>query len=119
VLDAGCGPGTITLGLSRKVAPGQVVEIDTEDSQFTNAREEAQRAGLNVEFRKASVHELPFPPRSFDAVFSHALLEHISDVDAALAEMRRVLKPGGLIGLRAGIWAESSLTQSPKGRPTG
>jgi ubiquinone/menaquinone biosynthesis C-methylase UbiE len=102
VLDAGCGPGAITLGLARRVAPGNVLGIDIEDLQFGNARERAQREALNVEFRKASVYELAFPDRSFDAVFSHALLEHLSDPGAALAELRRVLKPGGLIGLRAG-----------------
>ncbi len=102
VLDAGCGPGTITLGLARKVAPGLVIGIDVEDSQFAKALEQAEREGLNIQFRKASVYEVPFPDHSFDAVFSHALLEHLSDPVAALTELRRVLKPGGLIGLRAG-----------------
>ena len=102
VLDAGCGPGTITLGLAGAVAPGQVVGIDIEDSQFGAAREEALRQRLDIEFHKASVYALPFPEASFDAVFSHALLEHLGDPGAAIAEMRRVLKPGGLIGLRAG-----------------
>ncbi len=101
VLDAGCGPGTITLGLARRVAPGHVTGIDTEDLQFANARERAQCEGLDIEFRKASVYELPFQDGFFDAVFSHALLEHLSDPDGALAEMRRVLKPGGFVGLRA------------------
>jgi ubiquinone/menaquinone biosynthesis C-methylase UbiE len=102
VLDAGCGPGTITLGLAQRVAPGKAVGIDVEDLQFGKARAEAQRRSLNVEFRKASVYELPFQDHFFDAVFSHALLEHLSDPGAALTEMRRVLKPRGLIGLRAG-----------------
>jgi len=102
LLDAGCGPGSITLGLACKVAPGQVIGIDVEDSQFSASREEARREGLKMEFRKASVYELPFEDRSFDAVFSHALLEHLSDPAAAIAEFRRVLKPGGVIGLRAG-----------------
>jgi len=102
VLDAGCGPGTITLGLARKVATGFVTGIDVEDSQFAKSREQAEREGLNVEFRKASVYQLPFQDECFDAVFSHALLEHLSDPRAALAELRRVLKPGGLIGVRAG-----------------
>jgi len=105
VLDAGCGPGTITLGLARKVAPGAVIGIDIEDSQFARVREQAEREGLDVEFRKASVYQLPFDDSSFDAVFSHALLEHLSDPGLALVELRRVLKPGGLVGLRAGDMA--------------
>lgn len=102
VLDVGCGPGTITLGLARRVGPGVVTGIDIEDSQFGKAREQAERERLNVEFRKASVYQLPFDDGCFDAVFSHALLEHLSDPAAALAELRRVLRPKGLIGLRAG-----------------
>ena len=100
VLDAGCGPGAITLGLAKVVQPGQVVGVDMEDAQFAGAREQAEREGLNVEFRKASAYELPFADAEFDAVFSHALLTHLTDPAAALAELRRVLKSGGLIGLR-------------------
>jgi len=102
VLDAGCGPGTITLGLARAVRPGQVTGIDVEDSQFAGAREQAAREGLSVEFRQASIYELPFPDGAFDAVFSHAVFEHLSDPSRALVELRRVLKPEGWIGVRAG-----------------
>jgi ubiquinone/menaquinone biosynthesis C-methylase UbiE len=102
VLDAGCGPGTITLGIARRVAPGRAIGIDVEDSQFAKARDHAQGEALDVEFRQASVYELPFEDRSFDAVFSHALLEHLVEPRAALVELRRVLKPGGWIGVRAG-----------------
>ena len=100
--DAGCGPGTITLGLARKVAPGNVIGIDIEDSQFASACERVEREALPVEFRKASIYELPFESQSFDAVFSHAVLQHLGDPLAGLSELRRVLKPGGVIGLRAG-----------------
>jgi len=102
VLDAGCGPGTITLGLARRVVPGLVTGIDVEDSQFAKSREQAESEGLNVKFRKASVYQLPFQDHCFDAVFCHALLEHLSDPAAAFTEFRRVLKSKGLIGLRAG-----------------
>ena len=102
LLDAGCGPGTITLGLAERVSPGQVVGLDAEDSQFEKARAVVERNGCNVAFCKSSVYQLPFEDGEFDAVFSHAVLEHLSDPVAALGEFRRVLKPGGVIGLRAG-----------------
>jgi ubiquinone/menaquinone biosynthesis C-methylase UbiE len=114
VLDAGCGPGTITLGLGARVVPGRVIGIDVEDSQFAAARERAEREGANVEFRRASIYELPFDDGCFDAVFSHGLFQHLSDPLAALVELHRVLRPGGPIGIRAGdmggtlIDAESS-----------
>lgn len=102
VLDAGCGPGSITLGLARAAAPGQVIGVDIEESQFEAARVQGHREGLNVEFRAGSVYQLPFADQEFDAVYSHAVLEHLSDPAAAIAEFRRVLKRGGAIGLRAG-----------------
>jgi ubiquinone/menaquinone biosynthesis C-methylase UbiE len=102
VLDVGCGPGTITLGLARRVAPGSVVAIDVQDAQFAEARERAERDGLHVDFRQASAYQMPFPDEHFDAVFCHAVLQHLSDPRTALGEMRRVLKRGGLIGVRAG-----------------
>jgi ubiquinone/menaquinone biosynthesis C-methylase UbiE len=79
-----------------------VTGIDLEDSQSAGAREEAEQEGLDVEFRKASIYDLPFENESFDAIFSHAVFTHLNDPAAALIELRRVLKRGGLIGLRAG-----------------
>lgn len=102
VLDAGCGPGSITLGLARKVAPGRVIGIDIEESQFAKAREQARQEGLDIEFKTANISHLPFGDGYFDAVFSHAVLQHLTEPEAGLAELRRVLKPGGMIGVRAG-----------------
>lgn len=102
VLDAGCGPGTITLGLARRVAPGQVIGIDIEDSQFAAACDEAKRDGLNVNFRRANLYQIPFEDGYFDAVFSHAVLQHLTNPIGALTELRRVLRPGGVVGIRAG-----------------
>jgi ubiquinone/menaquinone biosynthesis C-methylase UbiE len=64
VLDAGCGPGSVTLGLARAAAPGQVIGVDIEDSQFEQARTEVRCEGLNVEFRAGSVYQLPLPIRN-------------------------------------------------------
>jgi len=101
LLDCGCGPGTITAGLAQIVSPGNVTGIDLEESQLDLARENAARLGLaNVEFARGDVASLPYRDNLFDAVFSHAMLEHMHDPLAVLTEMRQVLKPGGIAAIR-------------------
>lgn len=101
VLDCGCGPGTITAGLAQIVAAGHVVGLDRESAELAQARHYAvQQRVANIEFQLGNVYELPFPTGSFDAVFAHAVLQHLSEPMRALGEMRRVLKPGGIIGVR-------------------
>lgn len=104
LLDCGCGPGTITLGLSQTVAPGHVVGVDREQSQLGAAAARLKAAGVQAEFRACSIYELPFPDASFDVVFSHAVFEHLKDPQRAALEVRRVLKPGGLTALRSPDW---------------
>jgi SAM-dependent methyltransferase len=106
LLDCGCGPGTITLGLAEVVAPGKVIGVDLHAGQIeTASRLALERAVPNVRFEPASIYQLPFPEGSFDAVFSHALFEHLSEPEAALEEIRRVLRPGGVVGLSSPDWA--------------
>jgi SAM-dependent methyltransferase len=106
VLDCGCGPGSITLGLAERVAPGRVVGIDVADQQVTAARALAtEREIRNVRFERASIYDLPFPDGAFDLAFAHTVLEHLGDPLRALREMRRVLRPGGLVALRDSDWA--------------
>jgi len=101
VLDAGCGPGSITLGLAAAVAPGKVVGIDIHPSQVEQARALAvQRGVTNVRFEASNVYELPFSDGSFDAAFANSVLEHLREPVRALAELRRVLRPGGIAGVR-------------------
>jgi ubiquinone/menaquinone biosynthesis C-methylase UbiE len=100
LLDCGCGPGSITLGLAEAVAPGDVVGVDVAVRQVERARALAAARGRpNVRFEVGSVYELPFSDGSFDAVFAHTLLLHVSDRPAALGEIRRVLRPGGVFGV--------------------
>lgn len=101
VLDCGCGPGSLTLDLARLVAPGSVIGLDIEGAQFAYAQELAKTEGIeNVSFEVGSAYELPFEDESFDLVFAHATLFHLSDPGRALREFRRVLKIGGLVGVR-------------------
>ena len=101
LLDCGCGPGTITAGLAQTVAPGEVNGLDIEESQLELARANAKKLGLsNVHFETGSVYDLPYSDSQFDAVFCHNVLQHLSDPLKVLAEMRRVLKPGGIVGVR-------------------
>ncbi len=101
LLDCGCGSGSITVGLAVAVAPGQVVGVDIAEVEIERARERAAGAGVaNARFVTGTLYALDFPDDSFDALFSHNVLEHLHEPQRALREMRRVLKPGGVIGIR-------------------
>lgn len=101
LLDCGCGPGSITVGLAKLVAPAETVGIDINADNIHTAQVYAtEQKVTNVRFETADAYVLPFPDASFDAVFSHALLEHLREPIKALKEMRRVLKPEGIIGIR-------------------
>lgn len=105
LLDCGCGPGTITLGFASIVAPGTVTGIDRELSQVSIARENAVRQAIsNAQFQLGDVYALPFVNDSFDAAFCHAVLEHLQQPIATLQELLRVLKPGGVVGVRSPDW---------------
>lgn len=107
LLDAGCGPGSITLGLAERIAlrhgepsAGEVVGIDADPAALDYARRlAAEHSITNVRFEVGDVYALPYDGASFDAVFSHALLQHLADPAAAVREMHRVLRPGGVIGI--------------------
>jgi ubiquinone/menaquinone biosynthesis C-methylase UbiE len=105
VLDLGCGPGSITLGFAQAVAPGEAVGVDLQPSQIVQAQALSVARGVtNARFEVADVYRLPFPDRSFDAVFAHAVLMHLREPVRALAEVRRVLRPGGIAGVRDSDW---------------
>ncbi|HVU37341.1 MAG TPA: methyltransferase domain-containing protein [Opitutales bacterium] len=103
LLDCGCGPGTITRGLAARVTPGEAVGIDLEASQLELARAEPG-SPANLHYVQAGIYALPFPDAYFDAVFSHAVFEHIAEPVRAAGEIHRVLKPGGVAGLCSPDW---------------
>ena len=100
LLDVGCGPATITVDLARRVAPGRVVAVDNAAAVLPEARRRIADAGVAVEVDQADVYRLPFADASFDVVHAHQVLQHLTDPVAALAEMRRVRRPGGVVAAR-------------------
>jgi SAM-dependent methyltransferase len=106
VLDVGCGPGTITADLAAIIAPGRLVAVEISAEALEIARTEtAARGQANIEFVLADVNTLGFPDASFDVVHAHQVLQHVADPVAALREMRRVCKPGGIVAARDSDYA--------------
>ena len=101
VLDFGCGPGTISLGLAEAVAPGELHGIDMEATQIEMARAAASAGGhVNTSFQTGDVTDLPYEDNFFDVAHCHAVLMHVPGTVETLAEVKRVLKPGGIISAR-------------------
>ena len=100
LLDVGCGPGTITVDLAARVAPGRVVGLDVSPAPLDEARALAGRRGVPVEFAVGDVYALDAADDSFDVVHAHQVLQHLTDPVAALREMARVCRPGGVLAVR-------------------
>lgn len=106
LLDIGCGPGTITLDLAAAVAPGQTVGVDRVGRPLDDARQTAADRGLaSVAFTVGDAYQLDFPSSAFDVVHAHQVLQHLTDPVAALREMARVVRPGGLVAARDADYA--------------
>jgi ubiquinone/menaquinone biosynthesis C-methylase UbiE len=101
LLDVGCGPGTITLDLARRVAPGQVLGIDASAEVIERAEAARVAAGAeNVRFTTGDVYTLEIGDASVDIAHAHQVLQHLSEPVRALRELRRVLRPDGLLAVR-------------------
>jgi SAM-dependent methyltransferase len=101
VLELGPGPGAFTVEAARRAGPqGRVVAVDIQPSMIAQVEARVRRAGLaNVETHVASAHSLPLPAASIDRAFLITVLGEIPDPDRALAELHRVLAPGGVLSI--------------------
>lgn len=105
LLDVGCGPGSITVDLAEAVAPGRVRGIEITAGPLADARRAAAERGVTVDFAVDDAYRLSDPGDSYDVTHAHQVLQHLSDPVAALREMRRVTRPGGLVAVRDADYA--------------
>lgn len=101
VLELGPGVGAFTVDAARRVEPeGRLIAVDIQPEMIAQVERRVQAAGLaNVETHVASAHDLPLDDVSIDRAFLVTVLPEIPDRRRALAELRRVLKPGGVLSI--------------------
>jgi ubiquinone/menaquinone biosynthesis C-methylase UbiE len=97
VLEIGAGTGYFSLNLLKAGVVEEAVATDISPGMLAALSSSAEGLELEVKTVRCEATELPFPADSFDLVFGHAVLHHLPDLDAAFAEFRRVLRPGGRI----------------------
>ena len=101
LLDFGCGSGSVSIGLAKAIAPGEMHGVDMEESQIELARSMAASQDRdNAIFHVGDVTDLEFEDSFFDVAHCLNVLMHVPDTAAVLSEVRRVLKPGGIIACR-------------------
>jgi arsenite methyltransferase len=113
LIELGCGPGFYSAQLAKRFPHIFVTGVDSSENQLTWARERAAAQGLhNCSFERVNVLDLPFPEGHFDTLIASRLFTILPDRDRAVAEMHRVLKPGGRCFIaepRHAIWASIPL----------
>jgi len=93
LLEVGCGIGVDSIQLAKRGF--QVTAVDLTENALAVARQFAARREATVDFRLGNAEGLDFPDESFDAIYSFGVLHHTPDIKRSVAEVHRVLRPGG------------------------
>lgn len=109
VLDVGCGTGDQLRIMAPLVAPGSAVGVDLSATLIARARQRTGAEPGHVSFQVGDACELPFADGAFDRVVANQVLLHLADPWRAVAEMRRVLAPGGLLSIGEWDWDSTCL----------
>lgn len=118
VLDLGCGLGDDTFQIAERVgASGHVTGVDVSATMIDEARRRAEGRGLPVDFEVGDSQALAFDTGTFDGVRAERMLMHVPDAERAIAEMTRVLAPGGRISVFDMDW-ETQVCDSPHNETT-
>src|SRR5690606_32073491 len=98
ILDVGCGTGTAEISLSRlRVSQLRLVGVDIVPARVREAAQATRGMNARAHYAAADACYLPFPDGTFDSTFCVAVLQHIRDLSAAVAELKRVTRPGGRV----------------------
>ena len=101
LLDVGCGPGTVTVDLATRVAPGGTVTgVDVADVVEAAEQGARERGVDNVRFVQGDFRSLGLEARSYDVVHAHQVLQHLRDPVGALKDMAQLARPGGIVAAR-------------------
>ncbi len=96
-LEIGSGTGYFSLNLMQLGLIERLVATDISPGMLAELHATSERLGLDVQTQTTDAERLPFDAGSFDLAFGHAVLHHLPDLEAALADLRRVLRPGGTL----------------------
>lgn len=94
----------LIIDFAKHISQGKVIGIDIKEEQVNLAKKNAPQHLNNLSFQQADINRLPFQDNTFDVVFTHAVLCHVKDPSSTIKELKRVVKPGGIVASREMDW---------------